>query len=84
MDYYGVSLHKWLLAPMGTGLLYVRRDRIASTWPLQAAPATRDTDIRKFEEIGTHADRRQGRDQRGHRLPAGDRASNARPPGCAT
>jgi len=54
MDYYGVSLHKWLLAPMGTGMLYVRRDRIASTWPLQAAPATRDTDIRKFEEIGTH------------------------------
>ncbi len=54
MDYYGVSLHKWLLAPMGTGMLYVRKDRIASTWPLQAAPATRDTDIRKFEEIGTH------------------------------
>ncbi len=54
MDYYGVSLHKWLLAPLGTGLLYVRRDRIASTWPLQAAPATRVTDIRKFEEIGTH------------------------------
>jgi selenocysteine lyase/cysteine desulfurase len=53
MDYYGVSLHKWLLAPMGTGLLYVRKDRIASTWPLQAAPATRDTDIRKFEEVGT-------------------------------
>ena len=55
MDYYGVSLHKWLLAPMGTGMLYVRKDRIASTWPLQAAPATRDSDIRKFEEIGTHA-----------------------------
>ena len=55
MDYYGVSLHKWLLAPMGTGLLYVRRERIASTWPLQAAPATKDTDIRKFEEVGTQA-----------------------------
>ncbi len=54
MDYYGVSLHKWLMAPLGTGLLYVRRDRIASTWPLQAAPTVRDTDIRKFEEIGTH------------------------------
>ncbi|MDH4064672.1 MAG: aminotransferase class V-fold PLP-dependent enzyme [Acidobacteriota bacterium] len=54
MDYYGVSLHKWLLAPVGTGLLYVRRDRIASTWPLQAAPARSDNDIRKFEEIGTH------------------------------
>ena len=52
-DYYGVSLHKWLLAPLGTGLLYVRRDRIQSTWPLQAAPARRDNDIRKFEEIGT-------------------------------
>ena len=53
MDYYGVSLHKWLLAPLGTGLLYVRRERIASTWPLQAAPTRRNSDIRKFEEIGT-------------------------------
>ena len=34
------SLHKWLLAPHGTGLLYVRRDRIASLWPLMAAPAS--------------------------------------------
>jgi len=53
-DYYGTSLHKWLLAPHGTGFLYVRRERIASTWPLQAAPARRDNDIRKFEEIGTN------------------------------
>ena len=53
MDFYGVSLHKWLLAPLGTGLLYVRRDRIASTWPMQAAPERRASDIRKFEEIGT-------------------------------
>src|SRR3989475_1703867 len=55
MDYYGVSLHKWLLAPLGTGLLYVRKERIASTWPLQAAPARHDSDIRKFEEIGTNS-----------------------------
>jgi selenocysteine lyase/cysteine desulfurase len=54
MDYYGVSLHKWLLAPTGTGLLYVRKDKIASTWPLQAAPTRDDNDIRKFEAIGTH------------------------------
>src|SRR5262249_36379436 len=53
MDYYGVSLHKWLLAPLGTGLLYVRKDRIESTWPLQAAPERTTKDIRKFEEIGT-------------------------------
>jgi len=53
MDYYGTSLHKWLLAPTGTGFLYVRKDRIAKTWPMQAAPERSENDIRKFEEIGT-------------------------------
>jgi isopenicillin-N epimerase len=53
-DYYASSLHKWLYAPHGTGLLYVRRDRIPGLWPLQAADARLDADIRKFEEIGTH------------------------------
>ncbi len=53
-DYYGTSLHKWLLAPVGTGFLYVRRDRIKGLWPLMAAPAEMDADIRKYEEIGTH------------------------------
>jgi selenocysteine lyase/cysteine desulfurase len=53
-DYYGVSLHKWLHAPIGTGLLYVRREKIKGLWPLMAAPAEMDGDIRKFEEIGTH------------------------------
>jgi selenocysteine lyase/cysteine desulfurase len=54
-DYYGTSLHKWLLAPHNTGFLYVRRDRIAPTWPLTAAPARSTNDIRKFEEVGTIA-----------------------------
>ncbi len=53
-DYYGVSLHKWLLAPIGNGLLYVRRENIAKTWPLQAVPDRQADDIRKFEAIGTH------------------------------
>ncbi len=53
-DYYGASLHKWLTAPIGTGFLFVRRERIRGLWPLQAAPAELDEDIRKFEEIGTH------------------------------
>ncbi len=53
-DYYGTSLHKWLLAPHGTGFLYVRRSKIKGLWPLMAAPPEMDEDIRKFEEIGTH------------------------------
>ena len=53
-DYYGTSLHKWLLAPIGTGFLYVRKEKQKSLWPLMAAPASMDEDIRKFEEIGTH------------------------------
>jgi len=53
-DAYGVSLHKWLLAPIGNGCLYVRREMIPRFWPLQAAPEQQDNDIRKFEAIGTH------------------------------
>jgi selenocysteine lyase/cysteine desulfurase len=53
-DYYGTSLHKWLLAPIGTGFLYVRRANIPSLWPLQPAAEGQTNDIRKFEEIGTH------------------------------
>jgi len=53
-DYYGVSLHKWLLAPHGTGFLYVRKSKIAKVWPLMAAPVEMTDNIRKFEEIGTH------------------------------
>jgi selenocysteine lyase/cysteine desulfurase len=53
-DYYGTSLHKWLLAPHGTGFLYVRKAKIGKLWPLMAADQKQDNDIRKFEEIGTH------------------------------
>ena len=53
-DYYGCSLHKWLLAPVGTGFLYVRRENIAKLWPLTPAAASKADNIRKFEEIGTH------------------------------
>lgn len=54
VDNYSASLHKWLFAPHGTGLLYVRREKIPEIWPLMAAPETLSGDIRKFEEIGTH------------------------------
>lgn len=53
-DYYGTSLHKFLCAPHGTGMLFVRRSKVRALWPLMAAPDTLDDDIRKFEEIGTH------------------------------
>jgi selenocysteine lyase/cysteine desulfurase len=53
-DYYGTSLHKWLLAPHGTGFLYVRKSKIPKLWPLMAAPDSLTGDIRKFEQFGTH------------------------------
>ncbi len=54
-DYFGTSLHKWLHAPKGTGMLYVRRDKIARLWPLMAAEEKQRGDIRKFEETGTRS-----------------------------
>lgn len=54
-DYFGTSLHKWLYAPKGTGLLYVKRERIPKIWPLMAAEQKNAADIRKFEEVGTHS-----------------------------
>lgn len=53
-DFYGTSLHKWLMAPVGTGFLYVRKARIPELWSLMASAETQKADIRKFEEIGTH------------------------------
>jgi selenocysteine lyase/cysteine desulfurase len=53
-DYYGSSLHKWLLAPFGTGLLYVRKSKIKDLWSLMASEVGNAGNIRKFEEIGTH------------------------------
>src|SRR6185503_8954293 len=54
-DYYGASLHKWLGYPLGTGLLYVKRDRIASLWPVIGDNRDlSDTDIMKLNHTGTH------------------------------
>ena len=53
-DYYGTSLHKWLLAPHGTGFLYVRKSKIGKVWPMMPASDKMNDNIRKFEEIGTH------------------------------
>lgn len=53
-DYYGASLHKWLGAPLGAGLLYVKADHIAKLWPIYADESVPDTDIRKLNHTGTH------------------------------
>lgn len=53
-DYYGASLHKWLATPLGAGILYVRRDRIAKLWPMYADESRADDDIRKLNHTGTH------------------------------
>lgn len=54
-DYFGSSLHKWLYTPKGAGLLYVKKERIPHVWPLMASEDRLKSDIRKFEEIGTHS-----------------------------
>ncbi|MFN8251954.1 MAG: aminotransferase class V-fold PLP-dependent enzyme [Ferruginibacter sp.] len=52
-DYFGTSLHKWLGAPIGTGLLYVRKEKIKNVWPLFGAGEKETDNIRKFEHLGT-------------------------------
>ena len=53
-DYYGASLHKWLGANLGAGILYVRKDRIEKLWPVYGDKGMADTDIRKLNHTGTH------------------------------
>jgi selenocysteine lyase/cysteine desulfurase len=54
-DYFGTSLHKWLCAPFGTGLLYIRKERIEKTWPIFPIDKPQSPDIRKFEALGTRS-----------------------------
>ncbi len=54
-DYFGTSLHKWLCAPFGTGMLYVKRDKIGKLYPLFAGDEPESEDIRKFENLGTRS-----------------------------
>jgi len=52
-DIYGANLHKWMMAPIGNGFLYVRKEKIEKIWPLFPAADPLGDDIRKFEAIGT-------------------------------
>ena len=52
-DYFGTSLHKWISAPIGTGFMYVKKDKIKRLYPLFGAGEPESDDIRKFENMGT-------------------------------
>ena len=52
-DYFGTSLHKWLSACIGSGMLYIKKEKIAKVYPLFAAGNPKSEDIRKFENLGT-------------------------------
>jgi selenocysteine lyase/cysteine desulfurase len=52
-DYFGTSLHKWLGACIGSGLLYVKKDKIKNIYPMFAGGDPKSEDIRKFENLGT-------------------------------
>jgi selenocysteine lyase/cysteine desulfurase len=54
-DYFGTSLHKFLCAPIGTGMLWVKREKIAQVWPLLGLGDPHSADIRKFESLGTRS-----------------------------
>lgn len=54
-DYFGTSLHKFLSAPTGSGMLWVKKDKIEKLWPLLCNDKPHSPDIRKFETIGTRS-----------------------------
>jgi selenocysteine lyase/cysteine desulfurase len=54
-DYFATSLHKWLCAPFGTGVLYMKKEKIANIWALSSCYESQTNDIRKFEQIGTRS-----------------------------
>ena len=52
-DFFGTSLHKWLCAPFGTGMLWMKKEHIAKHWALFPGPEPSSDDVRKFEHQGT-------------------------------
>ena len=54
-DYFGSSLHKFLSAPVGSGMLWVKKEKIEKLWPLLCNDKPQSNDIRKFENLGTRS-----------------------------
>jgi selenocysteine lyase/cysteine desulfurase len=54
-DYFATSLHKWACAPFGSGMLYIKKDKIKNIWALLSNDKPDGEDIRKFETLGTRS-----------------------------
>lgn len=54
-DYYATSLHKWLSAPYGNGLLYIKKDKIAKIQPIVSSYINENNSIKRLEHLGTRA-----------------------------
>lgn len=54
-DYFGTSLHKFLSAPIGSGMLWIKKEKIEKIWPLLSNDKPSSNNIRKFETIGTRS-----------------------------
>ncbi len=52
-DYLVASLHKWMYAPLGTGLLYIKKERIKDLYPLFANSKPQSDSMDKFTHMGT-------------------------------
>lgn len=54
-DYFGTSLHKWMCGPLGSGMMYIRKEKISEVWPLLSAEKPESELINKFENLGTRS-----------------------------
>jgi selenocysteine lyase/cysteine desulfurase len=54
-DYFATSLHKWLGAPFGSGIMYIKKDKIKNIWALLSSVEPDGSDIKKFENLGTRS-----------------------------
>ncbi|MEP6745214.1 MAG: aminotransferase class V-fold PLP-dependent enzyme, partial [Gemmatimonadota bacterium] len=58
VDFYASSPHKWVLAPKGSGFLYIAPAWIDRLWPLCASGGWDDLSIKgmRFDHVGTRND----------------------------
>jgi selenocysteine lyase/cysteine desulfurase len=54
-DYWGTSLHKWLHAPVGNGMTWVKKEKIANVWALLGDTREDKDNILKLENLGTRS-----------------------------